>query len=101
MPSYIKELYLDKKEVKTLGIRIPSHTILSGILDLLGEPLLTSTLQLPNSEHPLNSEDLLAETLRLDVDAVIEAGHCSDIGTTVLDLTTNPPLLIREGIGEW
>lgn len=101
VPTFIKELHMDKKEVKTLGIRIPDHPILAGILQLLESPMLTSTLQLPGAEHPLNSEDLFADKLRLDVDAVIEAGHCADIGTTVVDLTVKPALLVREGVGHW
>jgi tRNA threonylcarbamoyl adenosine modification protein (Sua5/YciO/YrdC/YwlC family) len=101
VPSYIKELYRDKKEVKTMGIRIPNHPLLSGLLDLLEQPLLTSTLQLPDSENPLNAEDLFAENLHIPVDAVIEAGQCSERGTTIIDLTASPPLLVREGIGAW
>ena len=99
VPTFIKELYLDKKEVKTMGIRIPDHPILLGLLELLEQPLLTSTLQLPNMEHPLNSEDLFAESFTTPVDAVIEAGACSEMGTTVVDLTVSPPVILRQGVG--
>ncbi len=101
VPTFIKELYLDKKEIKTMGIRIPQHRILAGLLGLLEQPLLTSTLQLPGCEYPLNAEDLLAENFSIPVDAVIEAGRCAEMGTTVVDLTMTPPKLIREGVGAW
>lgn len=101
VPSYIKELYIDKKEIKTMGIRIPGHPLLSALLELVGHPLLTSTLQLPGQDNPLNSPDLLADNLHIPVDAVIEAGRCADMGTTIIDLTGNPPTLLREGVGVW
>lgn len=101
VPSFIKELHQDKKNVKTIGIRIPDHPVLAALLELLGQPLLTSTLQLPGAAQPLSVDDLTPENKQLAVDVVIEAGPCSSEGTTVIDLTTPAPELIRQGIGEW
>ncbi len=84
---------------KTIGLRIPDHPVVSALLAELGEPLLSSTLLLPGDDHPLTDPDDIRERLEKDVDLVIEAGPCRGEATTVIDLTSGSPVLVREGRG--
>lgn len=84
---------------KTIGIRIPDHPVVSALLAELGEPMLSSTLLLPDEEHPLTDAEEIRDRLEKDVDLVIEAGACRGEATTVIDLTSGVPELVREGRG--
>lgn len=84
---------------KTIGVRVPSHPVVSALLGALDEPLLTSTLLLPGEAHPLtDAEDIRARLEKL-VELVIEAGGCGPEATTVIDLTGASPEVIRHGLG--
>jgi len=84
---------------KTIGLRIPNHVLVLALLEELNEPMLTSTLKLPDDELPLNDVDEIRARLEHRVDLVIEAGHCGIEMTTVVDLSGAAPVLIREGCG--
>ena len=84
---------------KTIGIRVPDHPLSLALLEALGEPLLVSTLLLPDSELPLNDPDDIRQRLERQVDLVIESGHCGIGVTTVIDLTEPTARLIRAGCG--
>ncbi|MDD2989943.1 MAG: L-threonylcarbamoyladenylate synthase [Zoogloea sp.] len=84
---------------KTIGLRIPDHPVVSALLAELGEPLLSSTLLLPDDEFPLTDAEEIRDRLEKDVDLVIEAGPCRGEATTVIDLTSGSPVLVREGRG--
>jgi tRNA threonylcarbamoyl adenosine modification protein (Sua5/YciO/YrdC/YwlC family) len=85
---------------KTFGMRVPDHRITQTLLSLLGEPLLSCTLTLPPDQLPVSDpEDAYARLHHL-VDAVISAGNCGYLPTTVLDLTGTEPRLIRKGKGD-
>ncbi len=84
---------------KTIGLRIPSHPVVAALLTELDEPLLTSTLLLPDEAHPLTDADDILERLGKQVELVIEAGYCGAEATTVIDLTSGEPVLVRKGLG--
>ena len=84
---------------KTIGLRVPDHAVVLALLDELGEPLLSSTLILPGDELPLADADEIRERLEKQLDAVIDAGHCGIEMTTVINLTTDQPELVRAGRG--
>ena len=63
---------------KTIGIRVPDHPVAKAILDELGEPIMSSTLILPDADLPLNDPDEIAERLDKLVDVVITAGSCGN-----------------------
>ena len=65
----------------------------------LGEPMLSSTLLLPDEEAPLTDAEDIRERLEKEVDLIIEAGPCRGEATTIIDLTSGTPELIREGRG--
>lgn len=84
---------------KTIGLRIPDHPVVAALLAELGEPILTSTLLLPGEDLPLTDAQEIRERLGKQVDLVIEAGACGPEATTVIDLTSGTPVLIRAGKG--
>lgn len=85
---------------KTIGLRVPDHPVVSSLLAELGEPLLGSTLLLPGEELPLTDAEEIRERLQHDLDLVIEAGSCGTQPTSVIDLSSGAPVLIRAGAGD-
>lgn len=84
----------------TIGLRIPDHPVVQALLEELGEPLLSSTLILPGDELPLNDAEEIRERLERQVELVMDAGSCGIDMTTVIDLTTDVPALVRPGKGD-
>ncbi len=84
---------------KTIGIRVPDHPVPQAILTALGEPLMSSTLLLPGDDLPMTDADEMQQRLHGDVDLIIDAGSCGIEPTTVVDLTGDYPVLLREGKG--
>jgi tRNA threonylcarbamoyl adenosine modification protein (Sua5/YciO/YrdC/YwlC family) len=84
---------------RTVGVRIPEHPVAEALLAELGEPLLSSTLLLPGTEEPLTSGPEILERLGHQLDAVLDSGECGTEPTTVVDLSGDEPVLVREGAG--
>jgi tRNA threonylcarbamoyl adenosine modification protein (Sua5/YciO/YrdC/YwlC family) len=84
---------------RTIGVRLPEHPIVQGLLRELGEPLVTSTLQLPGDPEPLDDAQTIRERIGRRVDLVIDGGHCGVVPTTVVQLTGDTPIVTREGKG--
>lgn len=84
---------------KTIGLRIPDHPVALALLEELGEPLLTCTLQLPGDEAPLTEGWEIQDRLDGQVDWILDAGYCGTEPTTVIDLTGSTPQLVRAGRG--
>lgn len=84
---------------KTIGLRVPDHPVVRALLAELNEPLLSSTLILPDDEAPLTDADDIRERLEHQVDLVIEAGPCGGEMTTVINLVDGAPELVRQGKG--
>jgi len=84
---------------KTIGIRVPDHPVALGLLDVLGQPLISTTLLLPGDELPRTDALEIRERLEHEVDLVIDAGDAGIEPTTVVDLTGREPVLIRRGRG--
>ena len=90
---------LQNPKRNTIGLRIPQHPVVQALLEELGEPLLSSTLILPADDLPLNDAEEIRERLEHHVELVMDAGPCGIDMTTVIDLTSDVPELIREGKG--
>lgn len=86
---------------KTVGLRIPDHAVAHALLDSLGEPMMTTTLRLPEDSYPLNDVEQIQEKVGSRVDLVIDGGACGTVPTTLIDLTGTEPVLLRQGKGEW
>ncbi|MDX8379832.1 MAG: L-threonylcarbamoyladenylate synthase [Gallionella sp.] len=84
----------------TIGIRVPDHPIALALLKELGEPMVSSTLILPDQPLPLNDAELIRELLQKKVNAVIDGGGMDGAFTTVIDLTGDTPVLLRRGKGD-
>jgi tRNA threonylcarbamoyl adenosine modification protein (Sua5/YciO/YrdC/YwlC family) len=84
---------------KTIGIRIPNHPVALELLNALGQPLIGTTLQLPGDELPINDADEIRNRLENDIELVIDAGPCGVEPTTVIDLSTGTPTVLRVGRG--
>lgn len=85
---------------KTIGIRIPDNSIVSALLDSLGEPMLSTSLILPGAELPMNEPSEIRARLSNEVELIIDGGNGGISATTVLDLTMDSPVVVREGLGE-
>ena len=84
---------------KTIGLRVPEHAVVSALLAELDGPMLSSTLILAGEELPMTNAEEIRDRLGKLVDLVIEAGYCGPEATTVIDLTSGSPELIRAGRG--
>lgn len=84
----------------TIGLRIPDHPVALALLEELGEPILSTTLILPDEEWPLNDAERIRELLEKKVDLVIDGGAVGMDFTTVIDLTRDTPALVRQGKGD-
>jgi len=85
---------------KSIGLRVPEHRTLQELLALHGAPLLATTLILPGQSGPLSDPEQIREALEHEVGAVIDAGACSLEPTTVVDLSEEEPVLVRQGRGD-
>lgn len=97
--SQVPRLLMHPKR-RTIGIRVPDNAIVNALLTELGEPLLSTTLLLPNEEivprDPYEIRDMVGES----VDLVIDGGYCGPELTTVVNLVDDVPEVIREGNGD-
>ena len=84
---------------KTIGLRVPDNHIAAAILEQLGEPIMSSTLILPGQELPETDPYDIRDTLEHHVDLVIDGGYCGIEPTTVVDLVSGEPEILRYGLG--
>ena len=86
---------------KTIGIRVPDNAIALGLIEAMGEPLMSSTLLLPGDQYPLTDPYDIRETLEHQLELVIDGGFCGMEPTTVIDLSGELPKLLRQGCGDF
>jgi tRNA threonylcarbamoyl adenosine modification protein (Sua5/YciO/YrdC/YwlC family) len=98
LPEVPKRLLHPKK--RTVGVRIPDHPFVRALVDLLGEPLLSSTLILPGETEPRTMGWEIKEELDHVVDIVVEAGETPAQPTTVVDWSEGAPEVVRIGAGD-
>lgn len=84
----------------TIGIRVPDHPTVLALLAEIGEPILSSTLILPPDTAPLNDAPTIAVRLKGRIEAIVDAGACNAVPSTVIDLETSPPTIVRLGLGD-
>lgn len=85
---------------RTIGLRVPQHRVAQALLERLGQPLLSTTLILPEQDSALNDPSEIRRALEHQIDAVLDAGACSLEPTTVIDLSGPEPAVLREGGGD-
>ena len=85
---------------RTVGLRVPDHRVLQALLALFGEPLASTTLIAPGETEPMNVASEIRARFQKSLQAVVDAGACPMQPTTVLDLSGDEPVLLRQGRGE-
>lgn len=85
---------------KTIGIRVPSHMVALGLIEQAGSPLISTTFIPEGEDVPLNSAQEILDRYANQLAAVIDGGPCSQIPTTVIDLTGPEPEVLRRGQGD-
>ncbi len=83
----------------TIGMRVPDHAVVRMLLEEMSEPILSSTLILPGDEVPLNDPDEIRGRMDGVVDVILDSGPCGIEMTTVVDLTQDYPVILRQGKG--
>ncbi|BBB01865.1 hypothetical protein RVR_9475 [Actinacidiphila reveromycinica] len=85
---------------RTVGVRIPDHVVTQALLAELDEPLVSSTLLLPDEAEPLTQGWEIKERLDHVVDAVVDSGDCGTEPTTVVDFSDGAVEIVRRGAGD-
>jgi tRNA threonylcarbamoyl adenosine modification protein (Sua5/YciO/YrdC/YwlC family) len=85
---------------RQIGIRIPDNAIALALLEELGEPLMSSSLILPGTVEPMTDPYEIREMLEHELDLIIDGGFCGFEPTTVINLSDETPVIVREGKGD-
>jgi tRNA threonylcarbamoyl adenosine modification protein (Sua5/YciO/YrdC/YwlC family) len=85
---------------RTIGLRVPDHKVTQALLAELGQALLATTLIAPGDTEPLNDADQIRRRFEKRLAAVVDAGACPMAPTTVIDLSGDEPVLVRQGRGD-
>lgn len=93
-----KRLQIPKK--KTIGIRVPDNVIALALLETLGEPLMSTSLIMPNNEFTESDPEHIRDILEHQVDAIIHGGYLGEKPTSVIDMSDGDIKIVREGVGD-
>ena len=85
---------------RTVGIRGPDHPVVQMLLDEIGEPLMSTTLQLPGDDAPMTDAGEIEARIGHAVDVVLDGGNCGFEPTTVVDLAGPEITVLRAGKGD-
>ncbi len=91
---------LQNPKRKTIGVRVPDNEVCAALLEELGQPLMSSTLILPNEDLPMTDPHEIRVTLENVVDLIIDGGYSGHEPTTVINLVDGTPEVLRQGLGE-
>lgn len=85
---------------KTIGFRVPDNRIVHAILEMLGEPMMSSTLAIPAYEYAITDPELMPGIFPSGIALIVDGGPCGVDPTSVLDLTSEVPQVSRVGKGD-
>ena len=85
---------------RTIGLRVPDHELVRAVLEELGEPIMSSTLLLPGDDLPLTDPYDIEARIGHEIDLIIDAGPTGIEPTSVIDLSTGTPQVLRVGRGD-
>lgn len=91
---------LQNPKRRTIGLRVPDHTLVHAILEALGEPIMSSTLTLPGDDRPLTDPLEIEERIGNQIDLIIDGGPAGIEPTSVIDLSGGTVEVLRVGRGE-
>ncbi|MCW8982132.1 MULTISPECIES: L-threonylcarbamoyladenylate synthase [Altibacter] len=88
------------KKKKEVGIRVPANSIVQAIVRALGNPIISTSIKDDDEVIEYTTDpELIFEKWEHLVDVVVDGGYGGNIASTVIDLTGDQPVLIREGKG--
>ncbi len=94
----VPDYFLSKR--KSVGIRIPEHPIPLELVRMLGNPILTTSLKDDDEVIEYTTDpELIYERYCEVVDVVIDGGYGDNVGSTIVDCTSDEPEVVREGKG--
>jgi len=93
-----RHLMNDKR--KTIGLRVLTNPIALALIALLKEPLMSTPLILPGNDRAESDPEAIKKNLSKQVDLIIHGGILEAQPSTVIDMTTSVPVIIREGVGD-
>ncbi len=91
---------LQNPKRKTIGLRVSPNPIVQALLEKLPEPLMSVSLILPGEELPMTDAWSIDEELGHGLDLIVDGGYSGHEPTTVIDLTDEEPVVVRQGQGE-
>lgn len=93
-----RRLMNDKR--KTIGLRVPSNPVALALLERLNEPMMSTSLMLPGNDFTESDPEEIQHAIGKLVDLIIDGGTLGQQPTTVVDLTSDTPVVVREGVGD-
>lgn len=90
---------VQQRKTRTIGVRIPDHAVVQAILKTLDEPLLSSSLILPGMEDEIMDSEDLFDAVHGMIDLFVDAGYSPLEPTTLIDLSGEEPVILRQGRG--
>lgn len=91
---------LQNPKRRTIGIRVPNNAIALAILEELGEPLMSTTLILPNADMAETDPDEIRDKLEKRIGLIIHGGFLGEQPTTVIDMSEGDTTIVRLGSGD-
>ena len=91
---------LQNPKRRTIGLRVPNHTVVRAMLSELGEPIMSSTLTLPGDDLPLTQAEDVEERVGNQIDAIVDSGPTGIEPSSVLDLSGGSVVVVRSGKGD-
>lgn len=86
---------------KTVGIRVPDHSIPKAIVEELGQPILSTSIRDEDDVIEYSTDpELIFEKYQHLVDLVVDGGYGQNVASTILDCTGDEVVVVREGLGQ-
>ena len=85
---------------KTIGLRVPGNKIAEAILATLGEPIMSTSVILPDEEEQLFDAHEIMLKIEKQVDLIVDGGNCGPEPTTMIDIVEGIPKVLRVGKGD-
>ena len=95
------DLPKDFRKKKTVGIRVPDNNIAIQIVEMLGNPIVSTSIHDEDEVIEYSTDpELIFEKWQNLVDLVIDGGYGENVASTIIDLTGHEPVIVREGKGD-
>ncbi len=84
---------------RSIGLRVPAHPVLQAIVRALSAPMLSASLVLPDFDEPMEEPAFFPSAVARQVDLIVDVGFVAQAPSTVIDMTQDTFVLVREGLG--